>query len=150
MSQSHDHSRRDFLRQSAVLGAGAVLAGSGDAVADQSSANGRRPYQTDGMAAYSPTGPMRRMTFERRALGPKDVAIKIRYCGVCHSDIHTIRGDWGPVQYPQIVGHEVSGEVVAVGSSVSKFTVGNRVGVGTMVNSAGSAQSARQATRTIA
>jgi uncharacterized zinc-type alcohol dehydrogenase-like protein len=87
------------------------------------------------MAAYSATGPMRRMTFDRRALGPKDVAIKIRYCGVCHSDIHTIRGDWGPVHYPQIVGHEIGGEVVAVGSSVSRFTVGTRVGVGTMVNS---------------
>jgi uncharacterized zinc-type alcohol dehydrogenase-like protein len=87
------------------------------------------------MAAYSPTGPLRRMTFERRALGPKDVAIKIQYSGVCHSDIHTIRGDWGPVQYPQIVGHEIAGTVVAVGSSVSKFAVGARVGVGTMVNS---------------
>ena len=87
------------------------------------------------MAAYSPTGPHELMKFRRRALGPEDVAIKIRYCGVCHSDIHTIRGDWGKIQYPQIVGHELAGEVVAVGSSVSKFTVGARVGVGTMVNS---------------
>jgi uncharacterized zinc-type alcohol dehydrogenase-like protein len=87
------------------------------------------------MAAYSETGPLERMRFQRRALGPKDVAIKIHYCGVCHSDIHTVRGDWGKIQYPQIVGHELAGEVVAVGSSVSKFTVGNRVGVGTMVNS---------------
>jgi uncharacterized zinc-type alcohol dehydrogenase-like protein len=75
------------------------------------------------------------MKFQRRALGPKDVAIKIHYCGVCHSDIHTIRGDWGKIQYPQIVGHELAGEVAAVGSSVSKFNVGARVGVGTMVNS---------------
>jgi uncharacterized zinc-type alcohol dehydrogenase-like protein len=75
------------------------------------------------------------MNFQRRALGPKDVAIRISHCGVCHSDIHTIRGDWGKIQYPQIVGHEIAGEVVAVGSSASKFTVGNRVGVGTMVNS---------------
>jgi uncharacterized zinc-type alcohol dehydrogenase-like protein len=75
------------------------------------------------------------MTFERRALGPKDVAIEIKYSGVCHSDIHMIRGDWGPVQYPQITGHEIAGTVVAVGSSVSKFAVGGRVGVGTMVNS---------------
>lgn len=52
-----------------------------------------------------------------------------------HSDIHTVRGDWGQIQYPQIVGHELAGEVVAVGSSVSNFTVGSRVGVGTMVNS---------------
>jgi alcohol dehydrogenase (NADP+) len=87
------------------------------------------------MAVYSPAGPHKLMRFQRRALGPKDVAIKIRYCGVCHSDIHTIRGDWGKIQYPQIVGHELAGEVIAVGSSVSKFNVGARVGVGTMVNS---------------
>jgi uncharacterized zinc-type alcohol dehydrogenase-like protein len=93
------------------------------------------PYPAEGMAAYSPAGSHKLMRFQRRALGPKDVAIKIRYCGVCHSDIHTIRGDWGKIQYPQIVGHELAGEVAAVGSSVSKFNVGARVGVGTMVNS---------------
>jgi uncharacterized zinc-type alcohol dehydrogenase-like protein len=87
------------------------------------------------MAGYSATGPLKAMKLQRRALGPKDVAIQIRYAGICHSDIHTIRGDWGPVTYPQIVGHEIAGEVVAVGSSVSKFNVGARVGVGTMVNS---------------
>jgi uncharacterized zinc-type alcohol dehydrogenase-like protein len=68
-------------------------------------------------------------------LGPKDVAIRLRYCGVCHSDIHTVRGDWGQIQYPLIVGHELAGEVVAVGFGVSRFRVGSRVGVGTMVNS---------------
>ncbi|MGC1637906.1 MAG: alcohol dehydrogenase catalytic domain-containing protein, partial [Candidatus Acidiferrales bacterium] len=75
------------------------------------------------------------MKFQRRALGPKDVAIKIHYCGVCHSDIHTIHGDWGKIHYPQVVGHELAGEVVAIGPSVSKFDVGSRVGVGTMVDS---------------
>jgi len=87
------------------------------------------------MAAYSPNGPLRQMEFQRRALGPKDVAIRLHYCGVCHSDIHTVRGDWGPIQYPQIVGHELAGEVVAVGASASRFRVGARVGVGTMVDS---------------
>ena len=98
-------------------------------------APGDGPYPAEGMAAYSPAGPHKLMRFQRRALGPKDVAIKVHYCGVCHSDIHTIRGDWGKIQYPQIVGHELAGEVVAVGSSVSRFNVGARVGVGTMVNS---------------
>jgi len=96
---------------------------------------GQGPYPAKGMAAYSPEGPLRAMDFQRRALGPKDVAIKLRYCGICHSDIHMIHGDWGPITYPQIVGHELAGEVVAVGSSVSKFRIGARVGVGTMVNS---------------
>lgn len=96
---------------------------------------GQGPYPTQGMAAYSRDGDLKAMNFKRRALGPKDVAIKLHYCGVCHSDIHTIHEDWGKVQFPQIVGHELAGEVVAVGSSVSKFEVGARVGVGTMVDS---------------
>ena len=96
---------------------------------------GLGPFTAEGMAAYAPTGPLRRMRFQRRALGPKDVAIKLHYCGVCHSDIHTVRGDWGPIQYPQIVGHELAGEVVGTGSSVSKLRLGARVGVGCIVNS---------------
>src|SRR5256886_14566982 len=135
MNQSNNNSRRDFLRQSAVLGAGAVLAGSSNLFAEKSSGYGNGPYPTEGMAGYAETSPLRLMKFQRRAIGPKDLAIKIHYCGVCHSDIHTIHGDWGKIQYPQIVGHEIAGEVVAIGSSVSKFDVGSRVGVGTMVDS---------------
>jgi uncharacterized zinc-type alcohol dehydrogenase-like protein len=135
------HSRRDFIVSAATVVAGAS-AGSllkaqltPGAKARMSITNNSNGYPTEGMAAYAPTGPHRRMTFQRRALGPKDLAIKIHYGAICHSDIHTIRGDWGPIQYPQIVGHEITGTVVAVGSSASKFTVGARVGVGTMVNS---------------
>jgi len=141
VSNSKDNSRRDFLRHSAIAGAGAVVAVSSDLLAQQSSgpetSSGvvRGPYPTEGIAGHSATGPLQPIKFQRRALGPKDVAIKIHYCGICHSDIHTIRGDWGKVQYPLVVGHELAGEVVAVGSSVSKFAVGARVGVGTMVNS---------------
>src|SRR5205809_2601866 len=112
---------------------GAPAATSSPSPTPLSSGNG--PYPTEGMAGYSETGPLKLMQFQRRALGAKDVAIKIHYCGVCHSDIHTIHGDWGKIRYPQIVGHELAGEVVAVGSSVSKFNVGSRVGVGTMVDS---------------
>ena len=137
MNQLNNNSRRGFFRQSAVLGAGAVLAGSRSRSADKSSREGNGPYPTEGMAGSSETGPLQPLKFQRRALGPKDVAIKIHYCGVCHSDIHTIHGDWGKIQYPQIVGHEVAGEVALIGSSVSKFNVGSRVGVGTMVDSCG-------------
>ena len=135
MNQSNNNSRRDFLRQSAALGAGAVLAGSRNLFAEKSSGYGKGPYPTEGMAGYSEAGPLQLLKIQRRALGPKDVAIKIHYCGVCHSDIHTIHGDWGKIQYPQIVGHELAGEVVAIGTSVSKFDVGSRIGVGTMVDS---------------
>jgi alcohol dehydrogenase (NADP+) len=135
------HSRRDFIVLAATTVASVAAADllncqpARGANARNSVAMGNGPYPTEGMAAYSPTGSHKRMSFQRRALGPKDVAIKIHSCGVCRSDIHTIRGDWGKIQYPQIVGHELAGEVVAVGSSVSKFTVGSPVGVGTMVNS---------------
>ncbi|RUR03127.1 NAD(P)-dependent alcohol dehydrogenase [Labedella endophytica] len=86
-------------------------------------------------AAPSATEPLVPTTIERRDVGPKDVLIAIRYAGVCHSDIHTVRGDWGPIAYPQVVGHEIVGEVVEVGSDAAKYAVGDRVGVGCMVNS---------------
>ena len=86
-------------------------------------------------AATSPTDPLGPTTITRREVGPKDVLIEIAYAGVCHSDIHTIRGDWGPVTYPQVVGHEVAGTVLEVGANVTKHAVGDRVGVGTIVNS---------------
>jgi alcohol dehydrogenase (NADP+) len=86
-------------------------------------------------AAPSATGPLERSTVERRETGENDVLIAIRYAGICHSDIHFVRGEWGPVTYPQVVGHEIAGEVVEVGSAVTRFAVGDRVGVGCMVNS---------------
>jgi alcohol dehydrogenase (NADP+) len=86
-------------------------------------------------AAPSATEPLVPTTIERRDVGPKDVLIAIRYAGICHSDIHTVRGDWGPITYPQVVGHEIVGEVVEVGAAVTRHAVGDRVGVGCMVNS---------------
>jgi uncharacterized zinc-type alcohol dehydrogenase-like protein len=86
-------------------------------------------------AATSPTGPLEPTTIERREVGPKDVLIQIAYAGVCHSDIHTVRGEWGPIAYPQVVGHEIVGTVSEVGSEVTLHSVGDRVGVGCMVNS---------------
>ncbi len=86
-------------------------------------------------AAPSATEPLVRTTIERRETGENDVLIAIRYAGICHSDIHLVRGDWGPVTYPQVVGHEIAGEVVEIGSGVTSFSIGDRVGVGCMVNS---------------
>ncbi|MCW2993509.1 MAG: NADP-dependent alcohol dehydrogenase [Conexibacter sp.] len=76
-------------------------------------------------------------TIERREVGPRDVAIDIKYCGICHSDIHHCRGEWGDVPYPAVPGHEIAGVVSAVGAEVRKHAVGDRVGVGCMVNSCG-------------
>lgn len=86
-------------------------------------------------AAPSATEPLVKTTIERRDVGPKDVLIEIRYAGICHSDIHTVRGEWGPIAYPQVVGHEIVGIVSEVGSEVTLHRVGDRVGVGCMVNS---------------
>ncbi|MEZ2372505.1 NAD(P)-dependent alcohol dehydrogenase [Arthrobacter sp. RCC_34] len=87
------------------------------------------------LAAPSATEPLIRTTVERRELGPHDVLIDIKYAGICHSDIHTVRGDWGPVPYPLTPGHEIAGIVAAVGSEVTTRKVGDRVGVGCLVNS---------------
>jgi len=88
--------------------------------------------------AYSVHGPEDRFqpfSLERRDPRPNDVAIAIRWCGVCHSDLHTARGEWGGTKYPCVPGHEIVGEVTAVGSAVRKFREGDLVGVGCMVDS---------------
>jgi uncharacterized zinc-type alcohol dehydrogenase-like protein len=86
-------------------------------------------------AAPSATGDLIPTTIERRDVGAHDVLIEIRFAGICHSDSHTVRGDWGPQQYPLAPGHEIAGIVTEVGSAVTKHAVGDRVGVGCMVNS---------------
>ena len=78
---------------------------------------------------------LEQMTIERRALQPDDVHIKITYCGVCHSDIHTVQNDWGNSKYPVVPGHEIIGRVAAVGANVTNFKEGDLVGVGCMVDS---------------
>ena len=75
------------------------------------------------------------MDIARRAPGPYDVQIEIAYCGICHSDLHTARSEWGGTRYPCVPGHEIVGTVSAVGSDVSKFKVGDTVGVGCLVGS---------------
>ncbi|HUC90771.1 MAG TPA: NAD(P)-dependent alcohol dehydrogenase [Paenibacillus sp.] len=86
-------------------------------------------------AVFSPEGPFKLTTIERRDLKPHDVLIEIKYAGICHSDIHTARGEWGPVNYPLVPGHEIAGIVTQIGSEVTKYAVGDRVGVGCMVDS---------------
>ena len=94
-------------------------------------------------AAPSATEPLSKITIERREVGPTDVLIDIEYCGICHSDIHTVRGEWGDIPYPLAPGHEIVGTVAAVGSEVTKHQVGDRVGVGCMVNSCGTCENCK-------
>ncbi|MFA4928479.1 MAG: NAD(P)-dependent alcohol dehydrogenase [Patulibacter sp.] len=92
-------------------------------------------FNVNAYGATSATDPLAPLTIERRDLGPHDVHIDIKFCGICHSDIHDVRGEWGPTNYPLVPGHEIAGVVAAVGSDVSKHAVGDRVGVGCMVDS---------------
>jgi len=87
-----------------------------------------------GYAAHAARAPLAPYQFERRALGPNDVQIEILYCGVCHSDVHQARDEWGRIQFPMVPGHEIVGRVTAVGSNVSRYQPGDLAGVGVMVD----------------
>ncbi|WP_036109006.1 MULTISPECIES: NAD(P)-dependent alcohol dehydrogenase [Luteibacter] len=97
-----------------------------------------------GFAAKSATTPLVPFTFQRRDPGAHDVRIEILYSGVCHSDLHQAKGDWGNSVFPMVPGHEIVGRVVAVGSAVSKFKVGDFAGVGCMVDSCRECDSCKQ------
>ncbi|MFO0775303.1 MAG: NAD(P)-dependent alcohol dehydrogenase [Nitrospiraceae bacterium] len=91
--------------------------------------------QARGYAAQTAKAPLAPWTFSRRAVGPQDVAINIRYCGICHSDLHQARDEWGGALFPMVPGHEITGVVTQVGPQVTALKVGDPVGVGCMVNS---------------
>jgi uncharacterized zinc-type alcohol dehydrogenase-like protein len=91
--------------------------------------------QALGYAAQAATAPLAPFKFERREPGPTDVQIEILYCGVCHSDLHTVRNEWKHTNYPCLPGHEIVGKVTAVGKDVKGFKVGDRAGVGCLVDS---------------
>ena len=90
---------------------------------------------TKAYAAQTATTPLAPLTIDRREPTPTDVAIEILFCGVCHSDIHTARGEWGGTTFPCVPGHEIVGRVTKVGSDVKNFKVGDLAGVGCMVDS---------------
>ena len=86
-------------------------------------------------AATSATEPLTKTTITRRDVGPHDIRFDIHFAGICHSDIHTVRAEWGQPRYPVVPGHEIAGIVTEIGSEVSTFAVGDRVGVGCFVDS---------------
>ncbi|CAB4920125.1 unannotated protein [freshwater metagenome] len=91
--------------------------------------------KSKGLAALSPGAPLTPFDFNRRDLGAQDVAVEIAYAGICHSDIHQVREEWGSAIFPMVPGHEIAGRVNAIGSSVSKFAVGDLIGVGVFIDS---------------
>lgn len=91
--------------------------------------------QAQARGVQGATASVEALTIERRELSSEDVLIDIKYCGICHSDIHFSRGDWGQIPYPAVPGHEIVGIVSEVGAEVTKYAPGDRVGVGCMVDS---------------
>lgn len=98
---------------------------------------------TKAYAARSATTPLEPYAFQRRDPKPDDVVIDIAFCGICHSDIHTARGEWGPAHYPCVPGHEIVGRVRQVGKKVKRFKAGDIVGVGCFVDSCGKCKNCR-------
>lgn len=136
MDAKHNHSRRKFIQQTTLAGVGLVLANPIQLFSQSKNLNEMsNNIQSKGFAGNDKDGKLTQWSFERRPVGDNDVLIEIKYSGICHSDIHTIRGHWGPQQYPQVPGHEIAGIVTAVGKNVIKFKVGDKAGVGCMVNS---------------
>ncbi|KAH6823437.1 cinnamyl alcohol dehydrogenase 6 [Perilla frutescens var. hirtella] len=99
------------------------------------------PVKAFGWAATDSSSPLAPFYFSRRATGDEDVQFKVLYCGICHSDLHYIKNEWGFSQYPLVPGHEIVGEVTEVGKKVQNFKVGDKVGVGCMVGSCRSCES---------
>ena len=91
--------------------------------------------KTKSYAANAATTPLAPFSFDRRDLGERDVLIEILFCGVCHSDVHTVRNEWNGTTYPCVPGHEIIGRVIKVGAKVEKFKAGDIAGVGCLVDS---------------
>ncbi|KAJ0097820.1 hypothetical protein Patl1_28344 [Pistacia atlantica] len=93
----------------------------------------QHPVKAFGWAATDPSGHLSPFKFSRRETGDEDVRFKVLYCGICHSDLHSIKNEWGNSIYPMVPGHEIVGEVTEVGGKVTKVKIGDKVGVGCLV-----------------
>ncbi|WP_421945009.1 NAD(P)-dependent alcohol dehydrogenase [Pedobacter sp.] len=136
MERTDYSTRRKFIHQTAIVSAGLMLADPLNVFSetDQLTIMANN-IKSKGFAGKDEQSKLSSWSFERRPVGDNDILIEIKYSGICHSDIHTIRGHWGKQQYPQVPGHEIAGIVTAIGKSVTKFKVGDKAGVGCMVNS---------------
>jgi len=136
-----DPTRREFIEQTSMAAGAAVVLSS--PVAALAARRTGAKIKSRGYAAFDASGELRPWEFERRPVGDTDVLIEVKYASICHSDIHQMKGHWGPQQYPQIPGHEIVGIVKQVGRKVTKFKVGDRAGVGCMVDSCLECESCR-------
>ncbi|NBW38118.1 MAG: NAD(P)-dependent alcohol dehydrogenase [Cytophagia bacterium] len=133
---NHQSSRRTFIQQSALVGAGLMLTSPIQMFAEEKNkVMIAKNIKSKGYAAKDASGKLSPWEFERRPVGDNDILIDVKFSSICHSDIHQMKGDWGPQQYPQVPGHEIAGIVTAIGKNVTKFKVGDKAGVGCMVDS---------------
>jgi len=130
-----DQSRRKFIQKIAIGSACLLITNPIKLFATKNSTIMNNNIQSKGYAGRDEKGKLSLWNFERRVVGDNDVLIEIKFSGICHSDIHTIEGHWVKQQYPQVPGHEIAGIVTTVGKNVTKFKVGDKAGVGCMVNS---------------
>lgn len=100
--------------------------------------------KTKGYAAVDATSPLAPFAFERRKPGPRDIQFEILYCGVCHSDLHQVRNEWGNSIYPMVPGHEIVGRVRSVGTDARKYKEGDLVAVGCLVDSCRECENCKQ------
>lgn len=130
-TQNDTNTRRDFIKKTAIVGTGVILTIPAGIFAWSAT---RPNIKARGYAAVDTSGILQPWEFERRPVGDNDVLIEIKYASICHSDIHQMKGHWGEQPYPQVPGHEIVGIVTAVGKNVTKFKIGDRAGVGCMVD----------------
>jgi uncharacterized zinc-type alcohol dehydrogenase-like protein len=133
--KKNQSSRRKFIQKTTLTAVGIMLTNSIQLFANQNSNIMKENIQSKGYAGRNETEKLSKWSFNRRSVGDNDILIDIKFSGICHSDIHTIKGHWGQQKYPQVPGHEIAGIVSAVGKNVTNFRVGDKAGVGCMVNS---------------
>jgi alcohol dehydrogenase (NADP+)/uncharacterized zinc-type alcohol dehydrogenase-like protein len=134
-NNSNNSSRRKFIQLSS-LAAGATLASPMQMFGQANNGKSNpKNIQSKGIAGKDTYSTLEPWGFERRPVGDTDVLVEIKYASICHSDIHTIRGHWGKQPFPQVPGHEIGGIIKAVGKNVTRFKVGDRVGVGVIADS---------------
>lgn len=135
MENKHS-SRRKFIQQTTLASGALLLTNPLQLFSNETNTKiMSKNIKSRGYAGKNSTDAIEQWNFERRPVGDNDILIEIKFSGICHSDIHTVQGHWGPQKYPLVPGHEIAGIVVAVGKNVTKFKIGDQAGIGCIVDS---------------
>lgn len=134
MENKHS-SRRKFIQQTALASGALLVANPLQLFSNETNTITMKNIKSRGYAGKNIMDPLEKWNFERRPVGDDDILIDIKFSGICHSDIHTVEGHWGPQKYPLVPGHEIAGIVSAVGKNVTKFKIGDKAGIGCIVDS---------------